>query len=144
MSYIVRIQCDDGAQIPVRGSVGAAGYDLCAYITAPLTIAPGQRVLISTGLRMAITRGRYGRIAPRSGLALRSGIDVMAGVIDSDYRGTIGVILVNHGDQPFEVNNGDRIAQIIIETCDSVAFVVDTNLESTVRGAGGYGSTGTA
>jgi dUTP pyrophosphatase len=142
MSNLIKVQCENGVEAPARASTGAAGYDLKAYVQETVTIRPGHRACIPTGIRMSIPFGKYGRVAPRSGLAVRNGIDVMAGVIDSDYRGTIGVVLVNLGDQNFAVQNGDRIAQIIIETCDDVSFVQSVDLDSTCRGAAGYGSTG--
>lgn len=131
----------DNAVTPKKGSDGAAGYDL--YSTDSYTLKPGERRLFKTGISMAIPSHLYGRVAPRSGLAYKSGIDVMAGVIDSDYRGDIGVILINHGVHNFVVNEGDRIAQLIFEKIGYVDYfdVVD-ELPDSVRGEGGYGHTG--
>lgn len=140
------------SSLPERGSAGAAGYDLRACLPAGTfqctgsieptdTIAPGHRALIPTGVSLAITPGMYGRIAPRSGLAWKYGIDVLAGVIDSDYRGDVGVVLVNHGAMPFKIEHGDRIAQLIFEQCAAPAFAVQ-DVGSSVRGVAGYGSTG--
>lgn len=132
------------AIIPTKGSVDAAGYDLHSSIDGILQ--PGERKLIPTNISMVIPKGWYGRIAPRSGLAYKHGIDVLAGVIDSDYRGNIGVILYNTDlDKPFEFKTGDRIAQIIFEKHANALFVEFQELgESTERGDAGYGSTGTA
>ncbi len=131
----------DNAIIPTQGSAFAAGYDL--YAAEDTVVACGARKLIKTNISMEITLGYYGRIAPRSGLAYKSGIDVLAGVIDSDYRGDIGVILYNTDKNiDFEVKKGDRIAQIIFEACYSVAFNEVKNLDNTSRQSGGFGSTG--
>ena len=107
----------DTATLPERKSLLAAGYDLCA--DQELTIPPGQRVTIDTNISVEIPPGHYGRIAPRSGLAVKQGINVMAGVIDTDYRGKVAVVLVNHGYDVFQVNVGDRIAQLILEKCST-------------------------
>ena len=131
----------DNATIPTQGTKFAAGYDL--YAAENVTIHCGTRELIKTNISIAITSGYYGRIAPRSGLAYKNGIDVLAGVIDCDYRGDIGVILYNTDkDIDFIVKKGDRIAQIIFETCYSVNFNETDTLDNTVREDGGFGSTG--
>lgn len=130
---------NDKATIPTKGSPKAAGYDLCSL--EAITLIPGQRYLFRTGLSFEIPEGMYGRIAPRSGLALKSGIDVLAGVIDEDYRGEIGVIIINFGDVPKLINIGDKIAQIIFETYHSLEFVNSDELSNTTRNQGGYGST---
>jgi len=131
----------DNATIPTQGTKFAAGYDL--YAAEDITIDCGTRKLIKTNISIAITSGYYGRIAPRSGLAYKNGIDVLAGVIDCDYRGDIGVILYNTDkDIDFIVKKGDRIAQIIFETCYSVNFNETDTLDNTVREDGGFGSTG--
>lgn len=131
------------AIIPSRGSEGAAGYDLssCENIVVPAR----KWKLVNTGIAIQIPTDCYARVASRSGLALKKGIDVGAGVIDSDYRNAIGVILFNHSDEDFEVNVGDRIAQIIFEKIYTPELeVVDYNtLTSTRRGMSGFGSTGT-
>jgi dUTP pyrophosphatase len=130
----------DNAKIPTQGTNFAAGYDL--YAAEDTTIVCGTRKLVKTNISMAITTGYYGRIAPRSGLAYKNGIDVLAGVIDSDYRGDIGVILYNTDkDIDFIVKKGDRIAQIIFEACYSVNFN-ERYLDNTVREHGGFGWTG--
>lgn len=128
------------ARLPTRGSQLAAGLDL--YSVEELTIAAGQRALVSTGLSAAIPAGFYGRVAPRSGLAVEHGLDVLAGVIDSDYRGEIRCALINHGREPLRIEVGQRIAQLIIEAIATPEPVWADELEETARGAGGFGSTG--
>jgi dUTP pyrophosphatase len=130
------------ARLPSRGSAGAAGLDL--YAVERVTIEPGGRAAVPTGLAVAVPPGFYGRVAPRSGLAVRQGIDVLAGVIDADYRGEILCALVNHGDAPFEVEPGARIAQLVVEAIATPEPAWAEELEETGRGAGGFGSTGAA
>ena len=131
----------ENATIPTQGTKFAAGYDL--YAAEDAVVVCGTRKLIKTNISMEITPGYYGRIAPRSGVAYKSGIDVLAGVIDSDYRGDIGVILYNTDKNiDFIVKKGDRIAQIIFEACYSATLNTVENLDNTLRQAGGYGSTG--
>tara|TARA_R110000868_G_scaffold80624_1_gene228954 strand:- start:518 stop:958 length:441 start_codon:yes stop_codon:yes gene_type:complete len=131
----------ENATIPTQGTKFAAGYDL--YAAEDAVVVCGTRKLIKTNISMDITPGYYGRIAPRSGLAYKSGIDVLAGVIDSDYRGDIGVILYNTDKNiDFVVKKGDRIAQIIFEACYSATLNTVENLDNTLRQSGGYGSTG--
>jgi dUTP pyrophosphatase len=131
----------ENATIPTQGTKFAAGYDL--YAAEDEVVVCGTRKLIKTNISMEITPGYYGRIAPRSGLAYKSGIDVLAGVIDSDYRGDIGVILYNTDKNiDFEIKKGDRIAQIIFEACYSATLNTVENLDNTLRQDGGYGSTG--
>ena len=128
------------AKLPVRGTDGAAGYDLAA---AQAAVVPAHgKCLVKTGLVMALPHGCYGRIAPRSGLALKKFIDVGAGVIDADYRGEVGVILFNFGEEDFVINMGDRIAQLIFEKIKTPIVKEMNELEGTDRGVGGYGSTG--
>lgn len=130
---------NNSATVPTRGSIKAAGYDL--YAIESYVLKPGERKLFKTGLSMEIPSGLYGRIAPRSGLAFKNGIDVLAGVIDEDYRGEIGVILINLGNEDKVIASDDKIAQIIFENYTEVDFSESTKLEETSRGAGGYGST---
>lgn len=131
----------DKAKIPSQGSKYAAGYDL--YAAEEILVNTMGRKLVKTNISISIPEGYYGRIAPRSGLAYKNGIDVLAGVIDSDYRGDIGVILFNTDHNlDFEVNVGDRIAQIIIEKCHSVNWETVETLDATVRSEGGFGSSG--
>lgn len=132
------------ATIPTRGSPYAAGYDL--YSSMDCVIPPHGKALIKTDISIAVPFGHYGRVAPRSGLAHKNFIDVGAGVIDEDYRGNVGVILFNHSpENEFNVSKGDRIAQLILEKISTPEIVeVDkmSDLGSTERGSGGFGSTG--
>jgi dUTP pyrophosphatase len=130
------------ARLPARGSARAAGLDL--YSIERVTIEPGGRAAVRTGIAVSIPTGFYGRVAPRSGLAVRHGLDVLAGVIDADYRGEILCALVNHGSEPFEVETSARIAQLIVEAIALPEPVWADELEETERGAGGLGSTGVA
>jgi dUTP pyrophosphatase len=118
--------------------------DLSAAVSEPVTIAVGARALIPTGWAVAIPAGFEGQVRPRSGLALRHGLTVLnaPGTIDCDYRGEICVVLINHGDEPYVVRRGDRIAQLVIAPVASVVVREVHSLEGTARGAGGYGSTG--
>ena len=130
---------NDVAKMPTRGSTGAAGYDLAAVVDG--VIPARGRALVSTGVAVRVPSDHYARIAPRSGLTVRHGIDVGAGVIDSDYTGEIKVALFNHDNEPFQIKAGDRVAQLIFERISTPAlFVVDV-LEDTERGDGGFGST---
>jgi dUTP pyrophosphatase len=131
----------ENAKIPTAGTVFSAGYDL--YSSEDGSVQPGERVLVKTNVSVAIPNGYYGRVAPRSGLAYKNGIDSLAGVIDSDYRGDIGVILLNtDSSKVFSFSKGDRIAQLIIEKCHDVNWVKVTQLEESKRNDGSYGSTG--
>ncbi|CAN6291978.1 unnamed protein product [Urochloa humidicola] len=128
------------AILPSRGSALAAGYDLSS---AAETVVPARgKALVPTDLSIAIPEGTYARIAPRSGLALKHSIDVGAGVIDADYRGPVGVILFNHSEVDFAVKPGDRIAQMIIQVIATPEVAEVEDLDATVRGEGGFGSTG--
>ncbi|KAI4388430.1 hypothetical protein MLD38_000756 [Melastoma candidum] len=130
----------ENAVLPSRGSPLAAGYDLSSAVETKVT-ARGK-ALIPTDLSIAIPEGTYARIAPRSGLALKHSIDVGAGVIDGDYRGPVGIILFNHSDIDFEVKPGDRIAQLILEKIMTPDVLEVEDLDETLRGEGGFGSTG--
>jgi dUTP pyrophosphatase len=132
----------DKAYELTRGSSDAAGLDLCSAYT--YTIPPLSRVLINTDLSITVPDGTYGRIAPRSGLAKNNGIDVLAGVIDPDYTGPVGVILFNSDSStPFQINPGDRIAQLILEKYESNIIITSVDyLDETTRGLSGFGSTG--
>lgn len=136
--YVKKLRED--AQLPTRGSAAAAGLDL--YSVEDVVIAPLSRALIKTGISVVVDHGTYFRIAPRSGLALKHGIDVMAGVVDSDYRGEIAVILFNTTNQEYHVARGDRIAQGIVEVIQLAQVIEVDDLDSTLRGANGFGSTG--
>jgi dUTP pyrophosphatase len=136
---------NERAKIPSQANPTDAGYDL--YAVEEAWIKPGQRSKIDTGIQISIPAGYYGRVAPRSGLAIKNGIDVLAGVVDATYRGNIMVVLINlhDGDEAdaFKVNVGDRIAQIIIEKCHEIHFnEVSESLDETPRGIGGFGSSG--
>ena len=122
----------------------AAGVDLRAAISEPLVLAPGTRSLIATGLAMALPAGYEAQIRPRSGLAYKHGISVVnsPGTIDADYRGEVKILLINHGQEPFTIERGDRIAQMVIAPVTQANFKVVEKLSDTERGSGGYGSTG--
>lgn len=126
--------------LPKRGSVLAAGLDVCGI--DDLEIGPKQRVMARTGLAVAIPPGFYGRVAPRSGLAAKNGLDVLAGVIDSDYRGEIVCVLYNTGDEVIKLPAGSKICQLIVEQIITPDSTWATDLDETARGAGGFGSTG--
>jgi dUTP pyrophosphatase len=142
------------ASLPRRGSAAAAGFDLAACLSDPdgasrgpfteggtITLLPGARALVPTGLAFTVPEGTYGRIGPRSGLALRHGIDTLAGIVDRDYTDEVGVILVNLGREPFVIAHGMRIAQLLIERIETPDVVEVDRLDVTAR-AGGFGSTG--
>jgi len=131
---------DPKAMLPTRGSVSAAGLDV--YSIEAVELPAGDRRLVRTGLAVAIPEGYYGRIAPRSGLATKKGIDVLAGVIDADYRGEIQCLLYNTGDQAVELPAQTKICQLIIEKVITPAAEWVEELTDTARGAGGFGSTG--
>ena len=131
--------------LPEYASAGSAGMDLRAAIDEPLVIHPGKWKLIETGLKMAIPEGYEGQIRPRSGLALKHGITVLnsPSTIDSDYRGELKIVLINHGDIPFTVNKGERIAQLVFSKVVKAEFqLVEKLPNETVRGEGGFGHTG--
>lgn len=140
---VTTLQCvrlSESAVLPVRGSEWAAGYDLSA--SQPTTIKAGGRGIVKTDLQISCPAGTYGRIAPRSGLTVKKGIHVGAGVVDADYRGPVRVVLFNLGDEDLEVKPGDRIAQLILEKIVMAPVEEVEKLSETVRGAGGFGSTG--
>lgn len=133
------------ATTPAYQTPGAAGLDLSAALDRSLVIAPGDRALVPTGLAIALPKGHEGQVRPRSGLALKFGVTVLnsPGTIDEDYRGEVGIVLVNHGKEPFEVSHGMRIAQLVIAPIVQAQISEVEELDATKRGAGGYGSTGT-
>ncbi|KAI3963451.1 hypothetical protein MKW98_022873 [Papaver atlanticum] len=141
ISSFLRVKkLSENAVLPSRGSSLSAGYDLSS---AAEMIVPGRgKALIPTDLSIAVPEGTYARVAPRSGLTWKHSIDVGAGVIDADYRGPVGVILFNHSDVDFQVKMGDRVAQLIIEKIITPEVEEVEDLDSTVRGSGGFGSTG--
>jgi dUTP pyrophosphatase len=128
--------------LPSYATDGSAGLDLRA--DAAVTLAPGERALVPTGLAVAIPEGFEGQVRPRSGLALREGITCLnsPGTIDSDYRGEVKVILINLGEEDFTIRRGDRIAQLVIAPVVQASWGLTTSLDETARGAGGFGSTG--
>jgi dUTP pyrophosphatase len=130
--------------LPEYQTPGAAGMDLRAALVDPITIPAGERRFVPTGLALALPDGFEGQVRPRSGLALRHGIGIVnsPGTIDADYRGEIGIVLVNHGGEPFVVEPLARIAQLVIAPVARADFAVVESLDATERGAGGYGSTG--
>ena len=134
----------DDAIVPQYMTDHAAGLDLCAAFDEPVTLPPGKRLLIPTGLAMAIPVGYEGQVRPRSGLALNKGVTLVnsPGTIDADYRGEIGVIMINHGDSPFVIGHGDRIAQLLISPVTHATLQVVDKLDETLRGEGGFGHTG--
>lgn len=127
------------ARMPTRAG-RAAGYDV--YAVEATTVKPGERDLLPTGLHFEVPPGHYLRVAPRSGIAWRHGVQTGAGVVDEDYRGEVKVLLFNHGDADFHVNAGDRIAQVIFERVSAPVLVAAPSLAETGRGAAGFGSTG--
>ena len=133
---------DCEARGPFQANPNDAGYDLYAAIDRPITLLPGERNLVNIGISVAIPPGFYGRIAPRSGLALKYGIDVLAGVVDSTYRGAVGVVLINLGQNTVVINSGDRVAQLIIERCEQAQWQAVDDLDETVRADAGFGSSG--
>ena len=141
---LLRLPHGDDLPLPAYETAGAAGLDLRAAITAPLTLAPGERALIPTGLAMQLPEGFEGQVRPRSGLALRHGVTVLnaPGTVDSDYLGEVSVVLINHGQEPFSIQRGDRIAQFVIAPVTQAELLEVSTLDATARGAGGYGSTG--
>lgn len=144
---IVRLPNGEGLELPSYETAGAAGMDLRAAVGKgeSITIAPGARALVPTGLVFEIPLGFEGQVRPRSGLALKHGITCLntPGTIDSDYRGEVGVLLINHGDQEFIVERGMRIAQMIIAPVTQADIVEHKLASTTSRGSGGFGSTGT-
>ena len=135
----------NGAHLPMYASEQAAGADVRAHLAQDVVLQPGQSSLIPTGLKFAIPEGFEIQVRPRSGLAFKNGITVLnsPGTIDSDYRGELGVILINHSQSPFTITPGMRIAQIVIAPVYKAEFLPEETLASTARGAGGFGHTGT-
>lgn len=137
---VVRIS--KAATLPARATEGSAGYDLCASEDA--TIPPGMRKVVRTDLSISVPSRHYGRVAPRSGLAYKHGIDIGAGVIDSDYTGPLGIVMINNGVKDFEIKVGDRVAQLLLERVSVPPVEEVEALAETVRGAKGFGSTGSS
>ncbi|HRO34523.1 MAG TPA: dUTP diphosphatase [Brevundimonas sp.] len=141
-----RLPHSEGLALPAYETVGSAGMDLRAAVAedAPMTLAPGARALVPTGLKIALEPGYEAQVRPRSGLALKHGITCLnsPGTIDSDYRGEVGVILANLGQEPFVIRRGERIAQMVIARHEQATVAEVETLDDTARGAGGFGSTG--
>lgn len=143
---VERLPHAEGLPPPAYETSGSAGMDLRAAVSddAPVTLAPGARALVPTGLKIALEPGYEAQVRPRSGLALKHGITCLnsPGTVDSDYRGEVGVILINHGQEPFVIRRGERIAQMVIARYAQAEVAEVEALDETVRGAGGFGSTG--
>ena len=135
-----------GADLPLPSyeSSGAAGMDLRAAVAERMRLEPGARALVPTGLAIALPEGFEAQVRPRSGLALKQGVTCLntPGTIDADYRGEVGVILINHGSEPFAIERGDRIAQLVIAPVTQGTWVEVDTLDETLRGSGGFGSSG--
>ncbi len=145
---VQRLPHGNGLALPRYETEGAAGMDLLAAVdeAEPLTLAPGARALVPTGLAIALPMGFEAQVRPRSGLAAKNGVTVLnsPGTIDCDYRGEVKVILVNHGAEPFVIARGTRIAQMVVAPVTQAVLAEVESLDETTRGAGGFGSTGTA
>ena len=145
-TVVVKVQkLTEGARLPVYGSSQAAGADLCACLgNQSLIIEPNRWAMVPTGISIALPVGFEAQVRPRSGLAAKKGVTVLnaPGTVDSDYRGEVKVILINHSEEPFVIKDGDRIAQMVIARHDTASFEVVTSLDETERGTGGFGSTG--
>ncbi|MAI49505.1 MAG: dUTP diphosphatase [Rhodospirillaceae bacterium] len=142
---VTRLPHNAALPLPAYETALSAGMDLAAAIEAPVTLAPGGRTVVPTGLAIALPAGYEAQVRPRSGLAAKNGITVLntPGTIDADYRGEVRVILVNLGDDAFEIERGMRIAQMVIAPITQASFAEVDTLPETARGAGGFGSTGT-
>jgi dUTP pyrophosphatase len=143
---VQRLPHGEGLDLPAYQTAHAAGLDLLAALAEdkPVTLTPGQRALIPTGLMIAVPPGFEAQVRPRSGLALKHGVTVLnaPGTVDADYRGEVGVLLINHGDAPFTIRRGERVAQMVIAPVTRANLVGVESLSSTARGSGGFGSTG--
>ena len=133
-----------GLPLPSYATADAAGMDLLAAVEGPVALAPGERRMISTGIRIGLPQGFEAQVRPRSGLAMRHGIGLVnsPGTIDADYRGTVAVIVINHGHEPYTIHRGDRIAQMIVAPVVRAEWRLVQELEATARGEGGFGHTG--
>ena len=141
---VVLLPHAEGLDLPAYATAGAAGLDLVAAGAGPVVLPPGGRALVPPGLAMALPAGYEAQVRPRSGLALKHGVTVLntPGTIDADYRGEVGVILINHGAEPFTVERGLRVAQLVLARYERLAWAPTDRLPETARGAGGFGSTG--
>ena len=143
---LVRLPNSEGLPLPAYETIGSAGMDLRAAVPEdqPILLEPGKRTVVPTGLKIALPLGYEAQVRARSGLALKHGLICpnAPGTIDSDYRGEVGVLLANIGDQPFEIRRGERVAQLVIARHEQALWVEVETLDDTARGAGGFGSTG--
>lgn len=139
-----RLPGADDLPLPAYATPGAAGVDLYAAVTEPVTLLPGERLLVPTGISLALPEGYEAQVRPRSGLALKYGVTLLntPGTIDADYRGEIKVIVINLGREPFVIRRGDRIAQLVVQPVSRIKWREVTRLDATARGAGGFGHTG--
>lgn len=143
MSQVLKIyKRSENATTPTKGSALAAGYDL--YSSEKSLVPARGQAMVATDISVIVPVGTYGRVAPRSGLAVKHGISTGAGVVDADYRGEVKVVLFNHSEKDFEINKGDRIAQLVLEQIVNadIEEITEAELDTTERGAGGFGSTG--
>ena len=142
---VTRLPHNSDLPLPAYETAQSAGMDLAAAIDAPMTLSPGERAMIPTGLAIALPAGYEAQVRPRSGLAAKNGVTVLntPGTVDADYRGEVKVILINLGDVPFEIERGMRIAQMVIAPVTQAGFTEVDELPETARGSGGFGSTGT-
>lgn len=140
----INIVTNSKHNLPEYSTKMSAGVDIRANIDAPITLNPGQRCLVPTGLHIQLPQGYEAQIRPRSGMAIKYGISCLnsPGTIDADYTGDVGVILINHGQEPFIINDGDRIAQMVIAKYKQAVWVEVDELKTTERGDGGFGHTG--
>ena len=140
----VSVQNDSPYELPAYATIGSAGVDLKAVLDRPLVLSPLERKIIGTGLKIALPIGYEAQVRPRSGLAAKHGISVLnsPGTIDADYRGEVGVILINLSNDAFTINPGERIAQLVLTKHEQIQWKIDKNLSSTARGSNGFGSTG--
>ncbi|MFH1709512.1 MAG: dUTP diphosphatase [bacterium] len=141
---ILRLPHGDGVPLPKYMSHSASGMDIYAAVEGEITLKPGERRLVPTGFKMALPEGHEAQVRPRSGLAVKNGISVLntPGTIDEDYRGEVGVILINHSNEEFKIKRGDRIAQMVINKVEQADIEVVESLSETGRNSGGFGHTG--
>ena len=142
--YIARLDGADDLPLPSYQTQHASGMDVCAAVAEPVVIAPGERALVPTGFAVAVPSGYEAQVRPRSGLAIERGVTVLnsPGTIDADYRGEVGLIVINHGAEPFTVERGVRLAQLVIQPVEHADLVEVEHLVETERSAGGFGHTG--
>lgn len=141
----VRIVNKGKHPLPSYATEHSAGMDLRANLEAPIVLDPGQRALVPTGIFLELPEGTEAQVRPRSGLAFKHGVTVLnaPGTIDADYRGEVGVLLINHGQESFEVKDGERVAQLVVAKYERITLTESADLRTTERGAGGFGHTGT-